>query len=98
VAHGDAIRAVDIKGLCLGICTAACGRVSKMTEPHEAWEVGHAGAIVENLGSHAVALALVEAAAAIAADNASGILPTVLEEVKPIMDLDSSRVGFPSVS
>jgi hypothetical protein len=50
---------------------------------------------VEDLGGHAVTLALVEASTATAAHNARRILSAMLEEVERIVTLDRSRLGFP---
>jgi hypothetical protein len=63
-----------------------------MSESHEAGQVGDARAILEDLGGHAVALALVEASASTATDDAGRILTAVLEKVESIMHFDRSRL------
>jgi hypothetical protein len=47
---------------------------------------------MEDLGGHAVAFALVEAATGAAADYAGRILASVLEEVQRIVDFDRRRL------
>jgi hypothetical protein len=81
VGHADTVRAVDVKGLSLGIRAATCRWVSKVAESHEAREVRNTGAIVEDLGGHSVALALVEATASTAAHDACRILSAMLEKI-----------------
>jgi hypothetical protein len=78
VRHADSVRAVHIERLCLCIGAAAGRGVSKVAETHEARKVRDARAVVEDLGGHTVALALVEAPARTTADYASSILATVL--------------------
>ena len=66
-----------------------------MAKTHEAWEVGNTSTILEDLGGHAVALALVETTTSTAADYTSSILSAMLEQIEGIMDLDRSglRLG-----
>lgn len=93
VCQAYPIRTVDIKWLSLRIGTAASCRVSKMSKTHEAWEVSNAGAVVKDLGCHAVPFALVETTARAAGCNTTGILATVLEQIEGIVDLDGSGGG-----
>jgi hypothetical protein len=65
-----------------------------MAETHEAGEVRDARSIVEDLGGHAVALALVKASTGAAADDSGRILTTVLEQIQRIVDLYRGRLGF----
>ena len=92
VRHANAVWAVDVERLGFGVCTAASGRVSQMSEAHEARKVRDARAVLENPGSHTVTLALVEASTSAATDDTSGILATMLEEVEGIMHLDRCRL------
>jgi hypothetical protein len=92
VCHADSVRAVHIERLCLCIGAATCGRVSQVTEAHEARKIRDASAVVEDLGGHAVARALVKAPTSAAADYTGGILASVLEEVQRIVDLDRRRL------
>jgi hypothetical protein len=66
-----------------------------MTETHESREVGHASAILEDLGGHAIALALVETTTGTATDYTSSVLAAVLEKIESIVDLNRSglRLG-----
>jgi hypothetical protein len=59
-----------------------------VTKTHVSGQVSDAGTVLEDLGGHAVALALVEATTGAAAHNTGGILTTVLEEIQSIVDLD----------
>lgn len=92
VSHADTVRAVDVEGLSFSIRTAAGGGVSQVAEAHEAGKVGHAGAVLEDLGGHTVALALVEATTGTAADYSGSVLPAMLEKVEGIVHLDRSRL------
>jgi hypothetical protein len=91
VCEANSIRAVHVKGLRFRVRAAASRRVSKVAEAHEARELRDAGAVVEDLGCHSVALALVEAAARGTGDDACGILPAVLEQVERIVDFNGGR-------
>ena len=66
-----------------------------MAKTHEAGEIGNTGTILEDLGGHAIALALMETTASAAADYTSSILSAMLKEIESIMDLDRSglRLG-----
>jgi hypothetical protein len=97
VRHADSVWAVHVERLCLCIGAAASGRVSKVAEAHEAGEVRDAGAVVEDLGCHAVAFALVEASASAAADYACRILTAVLQKIQRIVDLDRGGLRFSSL-
>lgn len=90
--HANAVWAVDIEWLSFSVRTAASGRVSQMSETHEARKVGHAGTVLEDPGGHAIALALVEASASAATDDTSSILTTMLKEVQGIVYLDRGRL------
>lgn len=96
VAHGDAIGAVDVERLCLRVCATASSWVSKMAETHEAGEVCHACAILENSGSHPIAFALVEATARVTAYDARRILSAVLQEVEGLVYFAGGVYRFPS--
>lgn len=63
-----------------------------MAETHESREIGNASAVLENLGGHTVALALVETTTGAAADYSSSVLAAVLEEIEGIVDLNRSRL------
>jgi hypothetical protein len=65
-----------------------------MTEAHEAGEVRDAGTVVEDLGGHTVAFALVKASASATADYSRRILAAVLEEIERIVNLDRGRLRF----
>ena len=94
VRHTDAVWTVDVERLCLSICaTSGCG-VSQMTKAHEARQVRDASAILEDLGGHAVALALVEASSSTTTDNACRILPAMLKQVQGIVYFDRGRLRF----
>ena len=95
MSHADTVRAVDVKGLGLRVCAAASCGVSQMAKTHEAGEIGNTSTILEDLGGHAIALALVETTAGTAADYTSSVLSTVLEEVEGIVNLYRSglRLG-----
>jgi hypothetical protein len=95
VCHADSVRAVHIERLCLCVGAAASGGVSQVTKTHEARKIRDASAVVEDLGGHAVALALVKATASAATDYAGRILAAVLEEIQRIVDLDRRRLRFP---
>lgn len=95
VGHTDTVRAIDVKGLGLRVRAAASCRVSQMAKTHEAGEIGNTSTILEDLGGHAIALALVETTAGTAADYTSSVLSAVLEEVKGIVNFYRSglRLG-----
>jgi hypothetical protein len=92
VGHTDAVWTVDVEWLCLGVRAASGRGVSKVTQSHEARKVRDPGAIVEDLGGHTVALALVEAATATAAHDTRRILPAMLEKVERIVTLYRGRL------
>jgi len=92
VGHADTVGAVDVEGLSLSVRAAAGGRVSQVAEAHEAGEVGHACAVLEDTRRHTVALALVEATTSTATDYSGSILAAMLEEVEGIVHLDRSRL------
>lgn len=96
VGHADAIRAVNVERLCFRVGAAAGGGVAKVTKAHVARQVSDTGSVLEDLGGHAVALALVETTTRAAAHDTSRILATVLEQVQRIVDLDGcrSRLGI----
>jgi len=64
-----------------------------MTDAHEAGKVGDARSFIEDFAGHAVALALVYAAARSARGDTAGILASVLQKVEGIVYFDSSG-GF----
>ena len=92
VGHADTVRAVDVEGLSFSVRAATGSGVSQVAEAHEAGKVGHTGAVLEDLGGHAVALALVEATTGTATDYSGSILAAVLEKVEGVMHLDRSRL------
>lgn len=91
VRHTDAVRAVDVEGLSLRVRAATSSRVSQVAETHVAGQVGNACTILEDPGSHAVALALVEASTRAAAHDTGSILSTVLEQVQRIVYFNGCR-------
>src|SRR6266576_7113048 len=74
------IWAIHIKGLCLRVCAATSGGISKMSQSHEAWEIGDAGSVMENLRSHSIPFALKEPTSRPACRNTACILSTVLQQ------------------
>jgi hypothetical protein len=78
VGHADTVRAVNIKRLSFRVGTAAGGGVAKVAKAHVARQICNTSAVLEDLGGHTVALALVEAATRAAAHDTRGILTTVL--------------------
>lgn len=91
VGHADAVRAVHVERLGFRVGTAAGGGVAKMTKAHVAGEVSDAGSVLEDLGGHAVALALVETTTRAAAYDSGGILTAVLEQIQRIVDFHGCR-------
>ena len=63
-----------------------------MTKTHVSRQVSNASTVLEDLGGHAVALALVEATTGTATDYSGSILAAVLEKVEGVMHLDRSRL------
>ena len=59
VSESDTVWTVDIEGLCLGARAASCSRISQVAQAHEAGKILNTAPIVEDLGSHAISLALV---------------------------------------
>ena len=59
VSESDSVWTVDIEGLCLGAGAASCSGISQMAQPHKAGKILDTAAIVEDLRSHAISLALV---------------------------------------
>jgi hypothetical protein len=89
----DAIRTIDIKGLCLGVRAGTRGWVAEVSHAHEAGEVDDAGAVAEDFGGEPVAFALVDAAAGGAGGDAAGVLAAVLEEVEGVVEVGGGGVG-----
>lgn len=87
VRKTDAVGAVDVERLRLGVGATSSRRISKMGQAHEARKIADACAVVEDLGRHAVALALVHPASGRRDRNAGSILSTMLKEVERLMQL-----------
>jgi hypothetical protein len=52
-----------------------------VSEAHETREIRDAGAIMEDLGGHAIAFALMESATRATADDTGRVLAAMLEEI-----------------
>ena len=81
VGHADAVRAVHVEWLCLSVRAATGCGITKVAQSHEAREVRNTGAIVEDLGGHTIAFALMEAATRATADDTGSVLAAMLEKI-----------------
>jgi len=77
VSEADTVRAVHVKGLSLRIRTATSSRVPQMADTHRARQVGNFGAILKDLGSHAVGFELVNSTPGRTGRDAGCILATI---------------------
>lgn len=94
MCKGDAVRAVHIEWLCLSRCAAPGGWVAKVTESHESWKILNTLSILEDLGGHTVALALVDTSSAGTGCNTAGILSAVLEIVQGVVEVSRGIGGL----
>ena len=81
VCKGNAVGAVHVEWLGLSRCAASGGWVTEVAESHETWEILNTLSVPEDLGGHAVALALVDAPPAGTSRDPAGILASMLEIV-----------------
>ena len=79
VRKADTVGAVHVERLGLGVGTGSCGRIPQMANTHGAREVGHLSTFLEDLGSHAVGLKLVDTTAGRACRNTGCILSTICD-------------------
>lgn len=93
VGQADSIWAVYVEGLGFRVGAAAGRGVSEVTETHETGEICDSGAVVEDLGGHAIALALVEAATRGAGGYSASILASVLEQIQGVVNLNGGGGG-----
>lgn len=77
VGQANAVRTIYIERLSLGICTASRSWISQMTNTHRTWKICDFGTVVEDFGSHAVRLQLVNSTAGRTGCNTSGILTSI---------------------
>lgn len=77
MGKADAVWTVHIERLCFGIGTATSCRVAQVPNTHGAGKVRDFGAILEDLGGHAIGLQLVDSAPGRTGRNTGCILTTV---------------------
>ena len=77
VGEANAVRAVYIKRLSLGVCATACSGIPQVTNAHGARKVCYFGTILENLGCHTIGLELIDSTTRRASSNTDGILTTI---------------------
>lgn len=88
VRKTNAVRAVDIERLRFGVGATSSGGISQVTQTHKAGKIGHPGAVVEDLGGHTIALALIDAATRRAGSNPTGILSAMLKEIEGFVQFE----------
>lgn len=79
VRKADTVGAVHVERLGLGVGTGSCGRIAQVANSHGTGEVGNLSTFLEDLGSHAVGLELVDPAAGCACRNTGCILTTICD-------------------
>lgn len=77
MGEADAVWTIHIEWLCFGIGATTGSRVAQMSDTHRAGQARDFGAILEDLGGHAIGLQLVDSAPGRAGRNTGCILTTV---------------------
>ena len=62
MSKANTVRAVNVKRLRFRVGTASSRRISKMAQTHKSRKIRHPRAVVKDLGGHAIAFALIDAA------------------------------------
>jgi len=89
----NSVWAVHVEGLRFGTRAGASSGISQVSETHETWEVLHSGSIMEDLGSHSIAFALIYSSTGGTSSYATSILSSVLEIVQRIVEVGSGSCG-----
>jgi len=93
VRKRNSVRAVHVEGLSLSTRAAASSGVSQVSQAHETGKVLYSGPVMEDLGCHAIAFALVDPSARGASSNPRRILSSMLKVVKGIVKIGSRSRG-----
>ena len=93
VGEGDSVRAVHVEGLRFSTRAATGSGVPQVSQAHETRKILYSGSIVEDLGRHAIAFALVNSSAGSTSSYATRILSSVLKVVQRVVEVGSRSRG-----